>query len=101
MVLFSSGRSLFLTIAVSIAMEWSTKLTLSWTRSTMRTSVRQQRLQSAGFYQAKETEMQIIPFIIDRKFTDTDKAAVESEFYYKECCNDETGIFPNIYDNIF
>ena len=53
-VLFSCGMSQSLTTAVIIVMEWSTKLTLSWTPSTMRTTVRQQRLQSAGFCQANK-----------------------------------------------
>ena len=50
----SCGTPQCQTIAVKIAMESSTKLTQSLTPSTMRMNVRQERLQSAGFYQVCE-----------------------------------------------
>ena len=49
--LFSCGTPQSQTTAVIIVMVLSTKLTLSLTPSTMRTNVKQWRLQSAGFYQ--------------------------------------------------
>ena len=65
----------------------------------MRMNVRQWRLQSAGFYQVHESWT--ILYLSSCLHQGYDKAKVETEFVYKNCCKDETGeslVFVNFKD---
>ena len=90
MTSFSCGMSQCQITVVRIVMEWCTKQTLSLKLSSIRINVKQLRLQSAESYQ--------VPFLFTDvlstyfHFLDHQSASIESEFYYKHCCNDEEGM---------
>ena len=90
-----SGMSLSLTTAVSTVMMLSTKLTLSLTPSTMRMSAGQLRLQFVGIYQVTKRFNREI--IIKDVMTGYQRAVVEYEFNYRNCCNDEDGNYFLVY----
>ena len=90
---FTIGTQLCQTIAVFTAMVQSTRLTQSLTQSIMKMNARALRPQLAGYYLVSFF-LKLKQHYIDHINKGYDKAKIESEFNYKECCNDGSGLQP-------
>ena len=88
----SCGTPQSQTVVVRVVTVLSTKLTRSLTLSTLRMNVKQQRLQSAGFYQVNKLKLRNIFHFTILSLQDLDVAVVIKKFNYKNCCNDEIGM---------
>ena len=90
---FSCGMSQCQITVVSIVMVWCTKQTLSLKLSSIRINVRLWRLQSVEYCQVLLFLKNPFLFTVFNVYLDHPFAVIESEFNYKQCCNDEEGNF--------
>ena len=85
--IITTGMSLCQTAAVRTVTGLFTRLTLSLTQPTLRTSVRQLSQEFAGFCQVI---IVIIKMTRKTVIQGHPKAQIETDFNYKACCNDES-----------